>query len=379
MVTRLENGGAQRQTLQIVRELPRQEFEVALAYGPGGFLDAEADAVDDLLRLELSELQRAVSALGDLRALRQMVAILRPLCKSRQVLVHTHSSKAGILGRVAARFAGAAAVVHTVHGFGFHAGGTAVARSGLIQLERMMRPLTHWTLCVAENDRVLGVRERLLTAARSSVIRSGIEVAKFRRDPDRGAALRAELGIDPGAPVIATVACFKPQKAPLDHLEAFARFRAEHPKAHYIWVGDGEGMGPVRQRLAADPELAAHIHLIGWSDRIVAVLSAADLFLLISLWEGLPRSLLEARAAALPCVVSDVCGNPEAVRDGVHGLVVPPRDPEAAAQALCRLWHDLPLRLELGRQASEDLDGFDAARVTPMHIALYRKLLAPAP
>ncbi|MDE0882315.1 MAG: glycosyltransferase [Myxococcota bacterium] len=374
MVTRLDNGGAQRQTLQIVSELPRGEFEVALIYGEGGFLDDHAEAVEDLMLLPLTGLQRSMGLAADWQALRQVVACLKPLCKGRHVILHTHSSKAGVLGRLAAKWAGAKAV-HTVHGFGFHAGGSELARSVLLNVERSMRRLSDWVLTVAQADRQFGIDKGLMLAEKSSVIRSGIDVRAFARQPELGRALRGELGIPAEAPVIGTVACLKAQKAPLDHIEAFAEFLTHEPEAHFIWVGDGELMDALRQRLAQDKTLQARVHLLGWSDRIVALLSALDLFLLISLWEGLPRSLLEARAAGLPCVVSDTCGNPEAIGYGDCGVVVPMNAPTQAAQALLKLWRNPQRRAQLRERCAAGLEVFDAEHVTPMHIDLYRRLL----
>ncbi len=376
MVTRLENGGAQRQTLQIVGELPRGEFEVALAFGPGGFLDAQAQALEDLLLLPIPAMQRDMGLRSDMLAVRQMVAALRPLCRQRPVIVHTHSSKAGVLGRLAAKLAGAKAVVHTVHGFGFHAGGSKRSRQLLLKVEQGMRFLSDWVLTVSQADRDFGIERGLMTETGSSVIRSGIDVAAFARQPDKGQAFRQELGLGADGPGIGTVACFKPQKAPLDHIRAFAGFLAEEPDAHFVWVGDGEGMAEVDQYLTNDPDLRARVHLIGWSDRIVDLLSAIDLFLLISLWEGLPRSLLEARAAGLASVVSDTCGNPEAVGYGRFGAVVPMGQPDQAAQALLELWRSPQERQRIREQAHEGLDAFDARHVTPMHADLYRNLLS---
>ena len=375
MVTRLENGGAQRQTLQIVRELPRAEFEVGLAYGPGGFLDDQAEAIDDLALMPLSALQRNMGLTSDIRGLAQTVKALKPHCLRRPVIVHTHSSKAGVIGRVAAKLAGAHAVVHTVHGFGFHAGGSKQSRAILLKVEQGMRFFSDWVLTVAEADRLFGIEQGLMRAEASSVIRSGIDVAAFTRQPSKGLALRDELQIPSDAPVVGTVACFKPQKAPLDHIEAFAAFLAAEPEAHFIWVGDGEQMAMVRERLEREPQLAQRVHLMGWSDRIRDMLSAIDLFLLISLWEGLPRSLLEARAAGVPCVVSDTCGNPEAIDYGRCGRIVDMHRPDKAAEAMLALWRDPATRQEIREHAQEGLDAFDAKHVTPMHADLYRRLI----
>jgi glycosyltransferase involved in cell wall biosynthesis len=313
--------------------------------------------------------------LTDVLALIQLVNFLRPYCGKRPVILQTHSSKAGIIGRVAGKIAGAKAVIHTVHGFGFRAGSSALKRKLLYLIERSVASLMDWALCVSYADLRMGARKGLLKADEASVIRAGIDVSSHTSQPQLGVALRQELGIPHDAPLFGTVACLKPQKAPLDFVRACAQILSEEPRSHFILVGDGELRSQVEEVVKETPNLDTHFHLMGWTERVPAVLSALDIFLLTSLWEGLPRALLEARAAGLPCVVTDTCGNPEAIEHQQHGLVVPMHRPDLVAQASLTILRDPALYHQFSQQGPIDLETFDIRHIVPQHVELYKRLL----
>jgi glycosyltransferase involved in cell wall biosynthesis len=373
LVTKLENGGAQRHALHVVAGLPRDRFEVVLAYGPGGYLDREAASIMDLEHWPIEGLRRSIGPLGDVLAVRELLRRIERARSQRPVLLQTHSSKAGVVGRIAGRLAGAK-TVHTVHGFGFHAGGSALTRKVLHGVERSMAPLTDWALCVSQADLDYGADKRLFSGDRASVIRAGIDVAAHRRDAQAGRRFRRSLGFSDEQPLVGTVACLKPQKAPVEHIRAFAALRARVPTAQFLWVGDGE----LRPAVLAEAErlgVADGLHLLGWTDQVPALLSALDAFVLISHWEGLPRSLLEARAAGLPCVVSDRCGNPEAVGYGSAGFVVPAGATTAAGERLADLLTDSAVHRRFSEAAADGLDAFDLRHIVPAHVDLYETLI----
>ncbi|MBM65554.1 MAG: hypothetical protein CMH55_04890, partial [Myxococcales bacterium] len=307
LITRLENGGAQRHALYILNGLPQARFRVMLAYGPGGYLDDEAQEIPGLECRPIEGLRRQLGPFGDVVALRELIHFLKPLCQAQPVILQTHSSKAGILGRIAGRVAGATAVIHTIHGYGFRAGGSPLSRRLLLAAERGVAPLMDHALCVSYADLNEGAARGLLDRKRASVIRAGIDVQAHRKDTRAGQALRERLGIPLDVPLLGTVACLKPQKAPLDFVSACGRVLTARPESHFILVGDGDLRAAVEEAIGQWPGLAGRLHLLGWTDEVPAVLSALDVFVLTSLWEGLPRALLEARAAGLPCVVTDTC------------------------------------------------------------------------
>jgi glycosyltransferase involved in cell wall biosynthesis len=207
------------------------------------------------------------------------------------------------------------------------------------------------------------------------LIRSGIDVSAFRSAGLSGrAAMRASLEIPADAPVVITVACLKPQKAPLDLIEVVRRVVARVPAARFVIVGDGELRGPV-ERMIADGQLQAHVSLLGWRRDVPACLHAADLFLLTSRWEGLPRAVLEAMAAGLPVVATAVDGVTDVVRDGVNGYLVPVGEPEQTAARVIGLLDDPALRRRMGDAAVALSDEFDIDLMVRQQEALYHQVL----
>ena len=375
VITKLENGGAQRHALHILKHLPKERYRTILAYGPGGYLDSEAQQIPGLEHWLIPELQRKIAATADIKALFAIRSKIKSL-DTQNILVQTHSSKAGVLGRLGASLNGVTARIHTVHGFGFHAGSTALSQQVLKFIERKSSRLSDWNLCVSRHDLRLGVRHGLLKEENTSIIHAGVDLDAHACDSQKGASLRHDLGIPENAPVVSTIACLKPQKAPLDFVRFARRVREMAPECHFIYVGDGEMRTDFLNEIEASSGLSKNFHFMGWTDRIVDVLSASNIFALLSLWEGLPRAILEARAAGLPCVVTRICGNPEAVTDGVNGFLVPPGRPATAAEQVVKLIR-APEMLELLKEnTTQDLDKFHIKHVVPQHVELYEKLLS---
>jgi glycosyltransferase involved in cell wall biosynthesis len=392
IITQLELGGAQQNTLYTVGHLDRRRYRPYLIAGCGGLLDDEARRLADVDVAWVPSLVREIRPWRDLIAL---LALWRRLRRIRAtagpvMLVHTHSSKAGILGRWAARLAGATAVLHTYHGFGFHPGQSRWLRWLLIGVERMTAAVTDVVITVSQANQRLGAAMGLFAFSGSDsfqcrpptqrlppsvLIRSGIDVSAFRPAGLSGrAAMRASLGIPADAPVVITVACLKPQKAPLDLIEVVRRVVARVPAARFVIVGDGELRGPV-ERMIADGQLQAHVSLLGWRRDVPACLHAADLFLLTSRWEGLPRAVLEAMAAGLPVVATAVDGVTDVVRDGVNGYLVPVGEPEQTAARVIGLLDDPALRRRMGDAAVALSDEFDIDLMVRQQEALYHQVL----
>ena len=375
VITKLENGGAQRHALHILEHLPKDRYRVILAYGPGGYLDSYAQTLEGVEHWPIQALQRSIGPAQDLKALYEIRSRLQEL-KDGPVIVQTHSSKAGVLGRLGATLSNVKARVHTVHGFGFHAGKTKLSKRLLKVVEKRSAKLSDWNLCVSEHDLRLGVRYGLLKEENTSIIHAGVDLDAHARDRKKGLELRRELNIPEDAPVTSTIACLKPQKAPLDFVRFARRVKELVPKAHFIYVGDGDLKEELLEEVQCSENLKDCFHFLGWTDRVVDVLSASNVFALLSLWEGLPRAIIEARAAELPCIVTRICGNPEAVKEGVHGMLVPPGRPASAAEQVVKLFRAPQMLEVLQQNALEGLDRFHIKHVVPQHIELYERLLA---
>ena len=198
IITQLEFGGAQQNTLYTVSRLDREKFEPVLVTGPGGYLMKEARELDVPLHVAGS-LQRKIRPPADLAAFREIVGILRSLPRP-PVIVHTHSSKAGILGRHAARRARVPIVIHSIHGFGFTPRQPLLLRKTLIGVERMTSGYTDHFIAVSRSNRDDGVRYGLFPPERCSVIRSGFDLDLFKTARSNREDLSGELSIPVESP-----------------------------------------------------------------------------------------------------------------------------------------------------------------------------------
>ncbi|MBI4161838.1 MAG: glycosyltransferase family 4 protein [Acidobacteria bacterium] len=375
VITRLELGGAQLNTLYTCTHLPPDRFEVHLVAGPGGVLDGEARRQPRLRVHFLPGLVRRPHPIRDLLALARLARCLRRI---RPHVVHTHSSKAGILGRLAARLAGVPVCVHTYHGFGFHAGQPEWLRRFLVFLERRVRGCTTHFLAVSRDTLRAGIEAGIVDPERAECLPSGVEIDGLAATPRRRRHLLAEVGGADGDLLVGMVACLKPQKAPEDFVRVAARTLREVPEARFLLVGDGGLRGAV-EALARREGLSGRFHLLGWRRDVPAVLAGLDLLVLTSRWEGLPRVFAEARAVGVPIVATRVGGAEEAIADGESGYLLPPGDVGGIADRVVRLLRDPELRRRMAARGRQGLERFDIRAMVRRQAELYEDLLRRAP
>jgi glycosyltransferase involved in cell wall biosynthesis len=374
VITRLDLGGAQDNTLHTVKHL-RPPYAPFLVAGPGGLLDEET-MTSGVEAHFVPSLVRPIRPWRDVQAVAALARLFRRL---RPDIVHTHSSKAGIVGRAAAAAAGVPVVVHTIHGFGFHPGQGRAVRAALRFAERAMRPATTHVVAVSRAHIARGAALGLLDPARASVIRSGVHLGAIRAACDAAAsrgteAHRARLGLPAQGPMIGMVACLKPQKAPLDFVEAAARVARNHPEARFVLAGDGELSSAVASRARA-LGLEGRLSLLGWRRDVPDLLAALDVLVLTSRWEGLPRVIPEAIAATVPVVATAVDGSAEILKDDENGLLAEPGDIDGIAARIGRLLDDPALAPRLTAAARPLLEEFDIDRMVRRQEALYARLL----
>ena len=368
-ITMLELGGAQRNTLDTVGMLDRRAFAAGLACADCGELLPEARALSDVELFELQHLRREVRVLSDLRALAELRRVIRGF---RPDIVHTHSSKAGILGRLAARRERVPVVVHSIHGFGFGPHQPWPVYKAFLGAERWASRWTTAFVAVSRHNLEDGVRLGVFPAARARVIRSGIDLVPFRGHTG-GEVVRRELGIPASAPVVVQIACFKPQKAPERFVEVAARLAPRFPEAHFVLVGDGT-LRPRLETLRRAASLEGRLHMPGWRRDVPAVLDTATLVTLTSRFEGLPRVLVESLASGVPVVAMAVDGVSEVVRDGENGFLVAAGDVVGIAERAGQILGDAALRTRLSTSAGEGLDEFDRRVMVRQQEELYGEL-----
>ena len=370
VITRLELGGAQRVVLYTARTLDRERFAVALAWGPGDILDDEAMAVPNLERFPVGSLVRPVAPISDFRALASLRATIRSF---QPQVVHTHSSKAGILGRLAARLERVPAVVHTVHGFGFTPLQPAPLRMALRAAERTLARSTDHFVTVSETDQQRGIEMGLFPPERATVIRAGIDLEKFRTAA-AGDAVRERLGVPADSPLVIQIGNFKPQKAPLDFVRVAAVVREHSPEARFVMVGDG----PLRvaaEELARSLGVADRMIFCGWWDDVPGLLAATTVSVLTSRHEGLPCSIVESLAAGVPVVATAVDGTVEVVRSGGNGFLAPAGDVRALAEGVSTILTDAETRERFAAAASVGLEAFDHDLMVRQQEELYGALV----
>jgi len=374
LITRLELGGAQQNTLYCVEHHDRTRFAVGLWAGGGGILDSRARSMEDADVRILPWLVHPIDPARDALAVARLASLLRDVD-----LVHTHSSKAGILGRAAARLAGVPGIVHTVHGWSFNDVQPSITRRLYIEAERAAARVTDRIVCVARFDRERGLAAGIGHPSQYRIVRSGIDPTLYVAPEGARQRLREALGAGPQDVVVGSIANFKPQKGPLDFVDAARRARSRDPRLRFFIAGDGE-LRPAAERAIADAGLGGVVHLLGWRDDVPELLAAMDLFVLTSLFEGLPRVVLQAMAASVPVVATDTGGVAEVILDGETGRLVPPGDPAAAAEAIVALARDGDTRRRLAASARSRLgEEFTSRRMVSDLEDLYDEVLAQKP
>ena len=367
VITKLELGGAQLNTLYTVEHLDPARFDAYLLCGPGGILRTRLSAEDRLVIVPA--LDRKICFSRDIQALFQIVRLFKRI---RPQIVHTHSSKAGILGRVAARLAGVPVIVHSVHGFSFSPFQPFFVRRFYLFAEKICRRLTNHFVFVAHGDIDLARRHGLVTD-NFSLIRSGFPLVRFAAAGDAAEAKR-KYALPADSFVCGMVAPFKPQKG-LFHLAAIAALViARDPAVFFIIAGDGE------QRLALEAELqrlgiAGNFRLPGFIRDVENAMDAFDIGISTALWEGLPQSLVQLRLKKKAIVASDIAGNREVVRDGKNGFLLPAADHDRFAAAILKLAGDAGLRRKLGGFDAEDFSEWSADVLVARQEDLYQRLL----
>ncbi len=372
-------GGTRRHLRDLVHGLRRRGVEVEVAC---------AARRDPRMREDMAAFTAAGAVVHEIPMVRAITPWkdawhglrLASLVADRRLdIVHTHSSKAGALGRGAAWLCSSAARVHTPHTYAFSfdggagQGGESAGPPALVlATERLLGRITGRLIHVSESELREGQALRVVAPGRARVVPNGIDPARYAL-PTGGPALRAELGIPASARVVGSIGLLNDAKGHDLLVAAAAQLPAD---VHVLIVGHGEREGALREQ-AARLGCAGRLHLAGWRDDLSAAHSAMNVFALPSRWEGLPYALLEALAAGLPCVATDVNGSRDILQcEPPCGLLVPREDPAALAAAIGRLLSDAALARHCATRGPERVaQEFSLERMLDRTLALYRDAL----
>jgi len=382
VIARLNVGGPARQVILLHQRLNAKGWDSVLVHGHVGDHEASLDYLaheQGVLVRTIRELGRRIRPWSDLVALCKTVALLYQV---RPDVVHTHTAKAGALGRLAAAVYNASRprrrrcfVVHTFHGHVLDGYFGPIGNQLVRIIERGLAHLSDCLVAISERQRDdLVSRYRIAPADAVELVPLGLDLSAFLEKPAPADA-RAALGISRDAFVVAFVGRLVPVKQPLAMIEAFARM---HPPsdARLLIAGDGELREAVEQSIRRHG-LSDRVMLLGWRSDLPAIYSATDVVALTSRNEGTPVALIEAMAAGTAVVATSVGGVPDLVADGVNGLLVPFGDGAAMADALTRLRLNPDERGRFGARGRTDVVGrYGAARLAGDLDELYRRGLA---
>lgn len=340
-------AGAGGVALRGALALDPSRYDVTFVIGSGNRLIDQARAADFKVEV-VDSLRSEIAPLADLAALRDLTALL---AAGHFDIVHTHSAKAGTLGRLAARRAGVPRIIHTFHGFPFHEFQSPLRRATYISIERFLGRFTDAFLAVGPGIAAEAIRRGIAAPERVRTIGVAVPIGPAPEAADRAEARRL-LGAPVGTQVVGTVGRLDYQKAPEDFVDALARL--DRSDVFGVWIGDG----PLRaktEKLVARRGLAQRFAFLGDRSDVSRLLPGLDVFAMASRYEGLPCAIVEAMAASRPIVATAVNSVPNIVLPGETGLLVPPERPDLLRDAIAYLIDNPTFSQKLGAAARTSL------------------------
>jgi len=380
IITRLIIGGAQENTLLSCEGQHDHGHQVTLitglALGPEGSLMPRAQNYGYRV-IALDEMRRSILPWQDYRTYRRMIKLLREL---QPDIVHTHSSKAGIIGRWAGHKAGYGAIIHTIHGLSFTASRRAVVNGAYKLLERHAANISDRIVCVADAMRDHSLAAHIGRPEQYVTIYSGMETGPFLQPPVPRQEVRRQLGIADDQVVVGTIARLFELKGHDDLLDLAPDLCKRYPQLRFLWLGDGI-LRPQLEKRMDDLGLRDRFILTGMvpPTQVPQYTHAMDMLVHPSRREGLARALPQAALAQKPVITYDIDGNKEALLDGQSGFAIPPFDVQKLSQAITVLMDDPARRADMGRRGRElALSRFDSRVMVAALEKLYQTVVAHA-
>ena len=364
VITTMELGGAQKTTLSLLRSLDSNIYELHLLTSGVGLLSEKALEIPGLKAEFIPSLVRELSPVKDVIAFWKIYKYLR---EHGILIVHTHSSKAGILGRWAAKCAGAKSILHTVHGWPFNAEIALLTKILYRWSEKLASLITDKLVVVSDSDLKDGLKAVDNNKQKYKKISYGIEIDQFKNIvPGSNAGAGCRVGY---------ISCFKPQKAPLDFVRVAKYVTDKNKSVKFISAGDGT-LRSAAEKLTAELGLSSSIKFLGWQTDIAKIFSAIDILLLTSRWEGLPVVFLEAMASGIPIVATRVGGAAEVIENGKNGFLEDKGDYKKLAEQILLLAGEPEKRRLFGVRAKERFrEEFDISYMSAQTQALYNQLI----
>ncbi len=370
VITHLPIGGAQDNTLYTVELLDKDKYDISLCCNFSGELVNRAKKIKNIKIYDVPNLLREVSVINDIRAFLFLYNLIK---KEKFTIIHTHSSKAGFLGRIAAMLNKSPLVIHTIHGFAFHDFMSSFKKNIYIYLEKLSAKWTHGLVTVSNLNKKKVVDLGIAPIEKLKNIYSGIDLSLFINE--KNDQFRKELNLDSSHLLLGSVGRLSHQKDPITMIEAFFIVIKRFPNAHLALVGDGELRNEILIKID-QLQLNGKVHLTGNRNNPWKIYYSLDLFIMSSIYEGLGRSITEALSCGVPVVCTSVEGVPEIVRDNETGILVPPKNSSALANGIIKSLNDMDNARKMAEEGRKFVnENFDVKKMVDDIDTLYDTFL----
>jgi len=384
VITRVDKGGSAQNTLLTVLGTDTKKYDVLLFKGPTHesrmSQDENASVMADIQKAQWKRIKfvtipllvRRINPAYDAWA---FLCLFLLLIKEKPTIVHTHTSKAGFLGRLAARLARVPIIVHTPHGHVFFGYFGLLKTRMFICLEKYAARITDRIVALTRGEKEDYRLFQIAPEEKIVVINSGVELGKIKDlSLEERKNLKRQLGLPEKSFVIGTAGRLEPVKGPEFLIEAAKVILSHYPQTYFVFAGDG----PLRLKLERKADglgITANIQFLGWRSDVTRVISIYDIFVFPSLNEGMGRVLVEAMALGKPVVASDVGGIPDLVIHGKTGFLVPPKNSRQLARYIQVLMEDERKRKSMGQAGKEMALNFKKEIMVEKIAKLYDELL----
>ena len=367
IITKLELGGAQKVCLSLVRGLQKAGANAILISGTQGKLVNQAKELSNVILID--NLKREISFNLLFHEIKSFIILIKQIRKLKKIypnlIVHTHSTKAGIIGRWAALFAGIKIRIHTIHGYAFHSHQNKIKWAIIYIFELFASVITTHFVCVSSEDVKTGIKLFPKFSKKYSIIRAAVDYNKF-------AKFNVATKTNDQKFIFGTVACFKKQKNLFDLLKAFEIAHTKNKNCFLEIIGDGDLRNEIEQWIA-EHNIQHNVTLHGWQHNVAEIMLNWNAFVLSSLWEGLPCAVIEARLLKLPVLAYNTGGIHDVIIQGKNGFLYQQGDWQEMANGMLKILDDKNLYQNL-QNYTEDLTEFHNAKMVKKHIELYQKL-----
>ncbi|MFQ5901527.1 MAG: glycosyltransferase family 4 protein [Thermodesulfobacteriota bacterium] len=372
IITRLDRGGPPEVLFRLAKDTKQKGVDVVILTGPSKEPEEELKGFEERTGIPVHlilQLRRKVSPLRDLLALFSLIMAIK---KESPDIIHTHTSKAGFIGRIAGRICGIKSIVHTPHGhilygyFGKH------KTWFFVQLERIASCFCKKIITLTSFEKDDYIRLNIAKEGQLVPIHCGVEVKQLTQKDSKVRSIKDELGFE--GKLIGWVGRFVEIKGCFDFIDACKIVAEDFNGVGFLMVGDGDLMSKIKEKVNQLP-FKDRFFLPGYRKDIQRIMSGVDIYVLTSLNEGLGLVLVEAMAAGKPVVATNVGGVSEVVLDGKTGILVPPEEPEVIAAAIERLLTNPDLMKSFGRTGRERARLFDVDEMVDKTLKLYREII----